>query len=117
LLQLCTNKFYFAFAFLLLCVWHRHCGLEKGGPYRPRTWAAGLLPWRSSAIKRIFEDDSGISNNQLLWTRLLQAGAGFGVSAEGLSDPAGRGPWIISLIYGTVNRTMRVMRRSLLVAV
>ena len=31
--------------FLLLRVRHDHCGIENGGPCRPRTWAAGLLSW------------------------------------------------------------------------
>jgi hypothetical protein len=72
-----------------------------------------LAPVFESEIKRIFENDPEIFNDKLLWTRLLTFGAAFGESAEGLTHPSGKGPWIISLIYGTVRQPMRVMKRTL----
>jgi hypothetical protein len=41
-----------------------------------------------------------------MWTKLFLAHAAFGKSAEGMTDPQGKGPWVISLIYGTVNLSM-----------
>ena len=75
--------------------------------FAPQTYKRKVAPVLESEIKRIFEDNTvEISNNQLMWTKLFLAHAAFGKSAEGMTDPQGKGPWVISLIYGTVNLSM-----------